>query len=306
MARNLNIDKSIKSLIPLAPSNLDTVDAAMFDFVNEKLNISCTTNKGWRKVPVIWAGQERSKQAKDNPDIRDINSSLIFPIISIQRETPKKSQESKGKFYANIPPRDDYKGGSIVIATRIKQDKTQNFADADAFRKAGGPITIGGTRTINENVGPGKINFPRRLNKVVYEIASMPQPVYFEAPYKIKIKTEYAQQMNEIVQPFIVNPGSVKRVMLSRDGYRYEAFIQEDFSQKNNTEDMTTEARTFETEITIKVFGYVIGAGPNQEKPVITIRENIVQIKIGREHVIVGDIIPSRIGDPLKPGTYRP
>lgn len=277
MSNSKNKDNSIVSIIPLEPSNFETIDFAVFDFVNEKMNVSCNTNKGWKKVPVIWAGAERAYQVKNNPDLRDIEESVIFPIISIIKESPKKSIESKGKFYANIPANNDFKGGSIVIAKRIKQDKTQNFANAESYR-------------LVSNGGNNQINFPGRKNKVVYEIASMPQPVYFEIPYTLNIKTEYQEQMNDILQPFIVKPGSVNRVMLEKNGYKYEAFIQPDFKTSNNSKQMTSENRIFETEINIKVFGYVLAGNSNEEKPFITIRESIVEIKIQREKVITGDI----------------
>ena len=274
----INEDRTIKALIPLTPSTVKTVDLALYDFINESLNLHTTTNKGRIKVPVVWAGQERSKQAKDNPEIRDLAQSLIFPIISIERETPNKSVESKGKYYANIPTHSSY-GNSIVISSKIKQDKTANTANVDS-------------RRVNEATGggTGQINFPRRKNKVIYEVASIPQPVYYEVPYKISLKTEYQEQMNELIQPFMVRPGSVHRVMLTAEGWRYEAFIQPEYAQSNNLKDMSAEVRKFETEITIKVFGYVIGAAAGESSPFITVRETFSELKILRERVITGDI----------------
>jgi hypothetical protein len=262
--------------VPLVPSTFETVDFALYDFINEKMNIHCSTNKGWKKVPVVWAGQERAKQSKDNPDLKDLQQSLVFPIISIGRGSPKKSNESKGKFYNNIPVNPDYKGGSIVISKRIKQDKTANFANAEAYRES-------------KYGGVGQLNFPRRKNKTVYEIISIPQPVYYEIPYKIMAKTEYQSQMNEILQPFLFRPGAIHRVMLERDGYRYEAFIQQEYGEKNNLDDMSSESRKFECEIAIKVYGYLIGGTDNENKPFLTVRENIVDVKIPRETVMLGD-----------------
>ena len=46
----------------------------------------------------------------------------------------------------------------------------------------------------------------------------------------------------------------------------------------------------YETSIKIKVLGYLLGEGPNRERPKITIRENAVEVKIPRERVILGDI----------------
>ena len=271
--------------IQILPSTLETIDFSVYDFINDKMNSFCETHKGWEKVPVVWAGNERYKQSKDNATERDLAGTLLYPIISIKRESITKNNESKGKFFANIPKINDYKGGSITIAKRIKQDKTANFANADAFRKV------------------GKINFPssKKNEKIVYEIYSIPQPVYNEIMYEVKIITEYQQQMNTILQPFITMPGSVHRVMLERDGHKYEAFIQEEFKQENNLDDMTEESRKFETTISIKVFGYLISAWDNEKYPYVTVRENAVEIKFPREKVILGD-------NPIFPGygKYKP
>ena len=38
----------------LMPSSLETIDLAMYDFVDNLLDIYSTTNKGFKKVPVLW------------------------------------------------------------------------------------------------------------------------------------------------------------------------------------------------------------------------------------------------------------
>ena len=43
-------------------------------------------------------------------------------------------------------------------------------------------------------------------------------------------------------------------------------------------------------QINFRVIGYIMGADKNEERPKIVRRENAVEIKIPREHVIVGDI----------------
>jgi len=261
--------------IQLLPSTLETIDFSMYDFINDKMNVSCQTQKGWEKVPVVWSGNERFKQSKDNSTERDTNGTLFYPIISVTRESVSKNNDSKGKYYANIPRVNDYKGGSIVVSRRIKQDKTANFANADSNKS-----TV------------GQINFPstKKNPKIVYETYTMPQPVYLQVMYKIKIVTEFQQQMNEILHPFISRPGSVHKIKLIRDGHKYEGFIQQDFKQNNNIEDFSDEARKFETEIDIKVFGYIISSGDNEEGPYITVRENAVEVKFPREKVIIGEI----------------
>jgi hypothetical protein len=36
------------------------------------LNVFCTTNKGFKKIPFIWVGAERAYQIKHNKDLRDV------------------------------------------------------------------------------------------------------------------------------------------------------------------------------------------------------------------------------------------
>ena len=167
------------------------------------------------------------------------------------------------------------KGGSLVIARRIKQDKTSNFANADASRRH------------NNRVAPKFVR--KNTNKVVYETVSIPPIVYADITYKILLRTEYQQQMNDLLQPFITRPGTINSFLINRDGHRYEAFVQGDFSLNNNISAMENEERRFETSIDIKVLGYLIGEGLNQETPKFSVRENAVQVRIPRERVVWDD-----------------
>lgn len=269
-----------KEIIPLKPSTLETVDFALFDFLNEDLNAHATTNKGWKKVPVIWAGNERVRQGKDDPERRDLNKTVILPVISIRRLNKSKNQASKGTVYGRTQPTEDHKGGSLVIARRIMQDKTRRFANADSYRKAGAHPG---------EVGQGQINFPRRNKKIVYETITVPLPAYIQIDYEIKVETEYQQQMNEIVAAFITGTGTTDDFVIRRDGHMYEAFIDSEFPENNNLDDMGEDPRKFETPITIKVYAYLIGGEDNQEEPFAVRRENAVDVKFPRERVVLGD-----------------
>ena len=77
---------------------------------------------------------------------------------------------------------------------------------------------------------------------------------------------------------------------------RYEAFIDGSFANNSNVASLQMEQRNYETVINIKVLGYLIGDGDNQEKPMIVERENAVEVKIPRERVILAD-------DPEFPGS---
>ena len=281
-----NIDGTMKQIIPFKPSTLETIDYAAHKWLDEQMDIFCTTNKGFKKIPVVWVAGERSWQLKNHKDLRDKDGALIFPIITLQRESFSKDLAKKGIFFANIPPTPDNKGGSITIAKRIKQDKTANFLNADAYRKSPGGGSNGGL------YGP-QINFPskKKNKKIVYETITIPMPVYVDITYTISARAEYQQQMNEILQPFVVDTGGINyKVLIGHDGHRYEAFMDQNFSTTNNLTELGDETRIYESKITLNVLGYLVGADKNEDQPTVVVRENAVEVRIPREHVIYGDV----------------
>ena len=268
--------------ITLMPSTLETIDYAMYDWINDSINVSSTTKDGWEKVRVRWVGSERSWQIKNDRDMRDGSSRIILPMITLQRGTVSKDPTFKGVAWSHIPISQDEKGGAITVARRIQQKKTSEFANATAKRLYGQPT------------------FPFDNKKVVYETITMPVPTYIAVNYTVSIRTEYIQQMNEILQPFITRSGQISNIFLERDEHKYEGFIQGDISDNSNQVNLGDDSRYYLNEFDIKVLGYLIGEGKNDPRPKISIRENAVEVKMPREHVIFGDI-----NEYLKKGKYR-
>ena len=255
--------------IGVAHSTLETIDQAAFDWLDSQMNVYVTTNKGFSKVPVKYVAGEKSYQAKKDFMFRDSSGALILPLATMERTSVTKDPAKKGTIQANLPKLPGQKEGVITIARRIKQDKTSNFANSSAKRKY------------------GKINYrTREKEKTVYETVTIPIPVYVEVTYKISLKSEYQQQMNEMVQPFITRPGSRNHFIIEHNKHRYEASLQSDFSISNTTSEMT-EKREFETTVELKVLASLIGDSSNQQAPKYAIRENAVEMKITRETTIL-------------------
>jgi hypothetical protein len=281
------VSGTIKQKISYEPSTLETIDYALYEFINNEINAFSTTNKGFKKVPVVWVSSERAFQIKDNKDLRDDKGTLIFPMMTIQRDSFEKSLTDKGVFYSSNLPINDSKGGKITIQRKVLQDKTGNFLNADTFRKKNKKAGNQG------NPGFQQINFPDRRKakekKIVYETITIPAPVYVSVNYTIKIRTEYQQQMNEIVQPFVTNTNGINYKLLSNDGHTYEAFFQSTYTANNDLTQLGDETRVYETDVSIKVLGYLIGADKNQKQPNVVVRENAVEIRVQRERTILGD-----------------
>ena len=225
---------------------------------------------------MLWLGSERAHQIKNNKEIRDGVGKLKLPLISVNRESISKDPGFKGSFQAHLFENSDYKGGAITRIRRVQQEKTRNFANAYF------------ARGVKDSRDTGK----RNNKKIVYEYLTSPIPTYITVMYNVVIRTEYQQQMNDLMTPFITRTGQLNTFLFSEDGHQYEAFIEQGFSENKNTSNLNEEERMFETKITIKVLGHLIGEGMNREKPQITIRENVVEVKISRERVITGDKAP--------------
>ena len=250
------------------PSTIETIDRSVYEYI-KNLSLHADTNKGRQLVPVVWGTSERAFLSKNSKESRDSLGTLIFPAISIKRTSLTKPAASTGTFVGNVLPNPDEQGGALPIMKIINQEKTSIFASADSKK-----IT-------------GDKNYPRRNKKVVYKTVSVPMPVNIEANYEINIRTEFQQQMNELLLPFITNPGTVRAIRLTYDKHVYEGFLDGQYQSQDNLMSFENDERKFETKINIKVIAYLIGSGTNGEKPFFAVRENAVELKLPKERVII-------------------
>ena len=279
-----NADENIEE-IAFMPSTLENIDRAMFDFAEKDLDLHVNTNKGWKKVPILWVSAERSFQIKADKDLRDSTGVLKLPLMTIERTTVEKDPGFKGTFQAHVPDSGEVRRITVPAGKTIQHEKTSNFRNAFSARQYG----TSGT----PNVGHGQLNFPSvkaNNTRVVFQTKYLPVPVYVKVMYSLKIRTEYLQQMNDIFQPFITKTGQMNNFFITHEGHRYEGFIEGSFGQSNNVSELGEEERSYETEIQLKILGYLMGEGVNDKKPKVSIEETIVDVKIPREKVIVGDI----------------
>ena len=280
----VGIDNQEVRDITMMPSSIETIDYALFNWMDEEVNPFSTTNQGWEKVDIRWVSGERSWQIKADRDIRDDSSRIILPTITLNRTGFQKDPSMKGVAWAHIPSAPDAKGGarSLTVSRRIQQTRTSKFANATA------------KRLYNQST------FPFENKKIVYETKTFPIPVYVVASYTVSIRTEYTQQMNEIIQPFLTRTGQIDNFFMTRDGHRYEGFLQKDMADNRNAVNMGDDSRYYLNTFDIKVLGYLIGEGKNDERPRVSVRENAVEVRMPRERVIFGDI-----NEYLKKGFYR-
>ena len=252
------------------PSTIETVDTAFYEWVNETMNVWAQTSDGWKKVPVVWLSAERAFQMKSDKDIRDSSGMVKLPIITIERTSINKDPAKTGAFPANIRPVNDEQGGYLTVARRINQDKSNNFTKA----------TVASKRFA--------LRDPRAIQKTVYQTITVPVPVHLNITYALNVKCEFMQQLNQVITPFFAKNGNTKHfVFVSKDKHKFEAFIKGDFGTTSNSNNLAEERKLYTSKIEIEVLGRIFGSDLNQEKPKIVVRENAVEVKIGREKTIL-------------------
>ncbi len=268
----LPVDSNNLSLkeIGMLVSDIENIDYSLMSWMKEDLSLSATTNEGFVKVPILWQTPERSFQIKNEKELRDDAGALKLPLISVERTNITKDPERKGSYQAHLYSKDrNGRTGRMVLAKKIKQDKTRNFAVVKAVR--------------NDTTGENQLYSPRVNKKVVIQTLSIPIPVYINVEYKIVIKCEYQQQMNEMMAPFITRTGQINAFTMKRNGHSYEAFIDQSFTHNNNVANLSEDMRMFTSEINIRVLGYLMGEGENDDRPIVRIEESIVELMFPRE-----------------------
>jgi hypothetical protein len=256
--------------IGMLESTIETIDYAMMSWLKEDLQLSTTTNEGFLQPPILWQAPERSFQIKNEKSLRDDAGALKLPLISLERTGITKDPARKGSFQANLYSKNkNGRSGRLILAKRIVQDKTRNFAVAS------------GTRTNTD--AARQRNYPRINKKIVIQTLSIPIPVYVQVGYKIMLKSEYQQQMNDMIAPFIARTGQINAFVMKRNGHLYEAFIDQGFTHTNNVNNLAEDMRMFTSEITINVLGYLIGEGASDDRPIVRIDENTVEITFPNE-----------------------
>ena len=265
-------DYKLKDIGMLA-STIENIDYAMTSWLKEDLRLSVFKNEGYTPVPVFWQTPERSFQIKSNTNLRDDGGSLLLPVVSIERTGVTKDPARKGSYQAHKYSEDkNGRTGRLVIAREIVQDKTRNFAVATGIRA--------------NTPGTKQRYYPRVNKRVVIRSLSVPIPIYINVDYKIIIKTEYQTQMNDLIAPFMTRTGQINSFIMRRNGHLYEAFIDQGFSHANNVDNLEEETRMFTSEISIRVLGYLIGEGANDDRPIVRVDENLVEITYPQEGIV--------------------
>ncbi len=271
-------DNSRHQPILIPKSTLETIDRAFLMWVKEDMDIFANYPNGWNKVPILWAAAERVHQSKADVTLRDDNGNLNLPLITLERLSVNKEPGKRGAYYSNILP--DSTGGTsstFQIAKKVNQRETTKYTAAKN-------ITTGKKQPFKPN---------RNNNKTVYDVYTIPQPVHVNIEYKLVIKAQFQQQINDILTTFLKYSGHINGFMIGQEPHRYEAFFPSNFSSDNNVTTMGDNEKMYQTTIDMKVLGYLLNDDKNSEYLEIEKRQTIVKVRTPRERIMIGDKHPN-------------
>lgn len=287
-----NYNQPIVENFEIPSVGIEDIDRAIFKLFNSDINFETLSNNVLTKVPVVFASGERFALTRRKDPIRDNNNTLILPLISIERGLIDFSNAQQGRGSA-IATRDQE---SYVIKKRLSnkdrdyqnlinkfgiknQDNVTsrtNFTRTNVVTPGQGslPGTVSSRRQTNalkfSNSGLINLNSQDSLSNNLFEIITVPYPIFVTTTYNITFWTQYMTQMNEIQETYLTNMlGQSEEFIIKTDkGYEYVAKSGTSFNSETNFSNYTESERLIKSNFDIKISGYIINPNnpgiPNQ------------------------------------------
>jgi hypothetical protein len=286
--------------IPAA--GIEDVDRAVFDLFNEQIPFQVAqrgkqgaltqptrgATEAVVKVPVIFATGERFAHVKRLLPFRDNNNTIILPLISVGRKgleigTPR------------IMPGISHKGVSDFVLTRKLAPEDADYQRLiNKMRYRNAPDIASRSNFASDDIAPGTQSQPgtiasrrnegnlsyldtsddspmlTRIRDNIFEIVTMPYPIFFSASYEVTFWTQYTQHMNTLLEVLASARSGIGQEykIKSKKGYFYIAELDAATSLNNNTDNFSDEERILKTTLTMNVMGYIIATQhPGQTSP---------------------------------------
>ena len=266
------VRKSASADITIPAVGIDDVDRALFGLFDKEIGLQVVEGDESRKVPVIFAAGERWALQKRTKAFRDVNNSLILPLVTIVRTSIRQSVETdvtgRGTNQAT---------GELIIKRKIDKSSDRalqsltnrlflrhqlNVAVDSTSADSDQPYTSRtiGSLTKDTIVQSGGLLVGDSTSNVT-ETLSVPQPQFCTAVYDITLWAQHVQHMNQMVERIVASmlPQAQSWKLDTPKGYWFIAHVDSDeFAADNNFDDMALTERTIKTKFTITVPMYVL------------------------------------------------
>lgn len=286
----------------IPPAGIEDVDRAIYDLFDSQIPFQVEQRgkqgkltqptKGATeaivKVPVIFATGERFAHVKRLIPFRDNNNTIILPLISVGRKSLNVGTPQ-------IFPGITHRGVSDFVLTRklakedadyqrvlnkLKYKNASDIASRSNFSLqdvAPGNQSVPGTIASRRN--EGNLSYTdledsqpllTRLGDNIFEIITMPYPIFFSASYEVTFWTQFTQHMNTLTETFLSARSGIGQEykIKSKKGYFYIAELDPSATLNNNTDNFADDERIIKSSFTLNVMGYIVASQhPGQTSP---------------------------------------
>lgn len=247
---------------------VEDVDIAMFNLFEKEISAQCggIDSAPMKKVPVVFAAGEKWALLKRGKPVRDRNSTLILPLITIMR-TDLNQNMGEDVVGRGI----NQQIGEIVVKRRL--DKSDRGYQALINRMlipnqaSVADSVVTGSLTTDRKTGDlassaevkdGAYLTPNFMNNV-YETIVVPMPQFYTVKYQVTVWTQYMQHANQIMEKVFSSllPQGQSWRLDTPKGYWFVAKVEDgSFGVETNFEDMSQQERYIKHTFNVSVPAY--------------------------------------------------
>ncbi|MHA2021418.1 MAG: hypothetical protein ACW96N_06865 [Candidatus Thorarchaeota archaeon] len=251
---------------------IEDVDKAVHKLFDKEIPLYYLIGKETRRIPVIFATGERFAILRRKQPLRDENSVVILPLISIMRTGVDQKpgigngpQQTLPQVIKRRLSKEDPRYQKVLNKLGFESQYDLESGASPGTTRAGSPKGVDGTRrrtfAIDGDLKNSGNVLRSRLNNNLVETIEIPPVKYYQATYEITVWTQYTTQMNDVLSAIMSSYTNMhqREFRLETDeGYWFVGYVDSAFSPGNNFDEFSTEERIIRYSFNLAVVAYLI------------------------------------------------
>jgi len=265
-------DGNVKSDLSIPSCGLEDVDMSLFTLFDKEIapSVGGKDSQELKRVPIIFAAGEKWAMLKRGKPLRDRNSTLILPLVTIMRMNIAQSPDDVAGRGIN------QQTGEIVVRRRLdKSDRDyQNLINKQLILNQTNVAVLSGSQAASTHqfitsrqigslessldVRSGGLLSSNRKNNI-FETIVVPSPQFYTVTYQVTVWTQFTQHMNQIIEKLMASflPQAQSWKLTTPKGYWFIAKVESGaFNTETNFDDMSTAERFIKCSFEVSVPAY--------------------------------------------------
>ncbi len=256
----------------IPPCTIEDVDKAVFSLFEKDIPLFYLIGKETRRIPIIFATGERFAILRRKQPLRDENSVVILPLISIMRTGVSQKPSIGNGPQQTLPQtirrrlsKEDPRYQRVLNKLGFESQYNLEDGETPGTTRTGSPKGVDGTRRNTFGIDDGLKNsgnvLRSRLNNNLVETIEIPPVKYYQATYEITVWTQYTAQMNDVLSSIMssyTNMHAREFRLETEKGYWFVGYVDSEFSPGNNFDEFSSDERIVRYSFNLDVVAYLI------------------------------------------------